>query len=140
MRLSQNLSKRTHCPIRCHFVVLNFLRRCDDAGVANRFVSGVGYNIFSFADEGSYSFAFLRIHFTYRVLQYLFQTRHVSAGLLQMGLESLFQLRIARLFDHFRQSFCDLRFGGVEMLQFIHIKFPEIVEICRHEFHDFTPA
>ena len=53
----------------------------------------------------------------------------------QVRFQGSFELWIGGCLDHLRQSFGDLSFGGVEMLQFIDVEFSEIVEISGEELH-----
>jgi hypothetical protein len=72
------------------------------------------------------------------LIQDLFETSDVAFGFLQVSLQSIFKLGLSGGLDHFRKSFGDLGFCGMELLELIDVEFSKAVEICGKEFHDLT--
>jgi hypothetical protein len=62
----------------------------------------------------------------------------MTSRLLQVSLQGIFQLRFGSCVNHLGQSFSDLGFSGVQVLQLVKIEFSETVKICGKEFHVVT--
>jgi hypothetical protein len=69
-------------------------------------------------------------------LKDLLEAGHVVLGLAEMRLKRLFELRIVRLFDHFRECLHDLLLGVIDVAQHVHEQAIHRLDVFGKEAHE----
>src|SRR5262249_10898714 len=114
------LGPRNERSVTRHLVVFDRLRGSNERRVEHGLVLDFAGNILGLFDDAIDRRAVDALGLLPEQIEYLIKPFYVIFGFAQVGLKSLFELRITRLLDHFRQRFHDLLLGVVDVAQRVH--------------------
>src|SRR5262245_26355389 len=121
--------------IAADLVVLDRLRSRDDRRIEHRLVVDLAGDVFGFLDDAVDGRTIDTLDVLAEDPEHLLEPFHVVLGLAQMALQSLLELRIARLLDHVGQRFHDLVFGVVDVAERVHEQVARRFGVVREQAH-----
>ena len=101
------------------FVMLDALRRADEAGIANALFRIFIDQLRALFDQAFHGFACVPGELFAKLLADLREPLDVPFGLLEVFFEAGFELRICRGLRHLRERFDELVFSAVEVFEFV---------------------
>ena len=113
-----------------NLVVLDALRRADESGVAHGVLGVFVDHVAAFFDEALHGLALVAGKGQAEIFADFFEALDMALGLFEVLLEAGFQVFVRGGLRHFWQGFHELRFGAVEVFEFL------VEKVCeRFEFH-----